>query len=250
MRSEFQLNDDELAQAVKQVGRAELKNRMRHWDKQEDNSAKVHSINNRANVASVASIGYSWVKYAVAASFIGCLVWAGIFLNNKSNNGSVAKIKKTENIPLQKFKLGSSDSTIQRVKVYFEQSLGFAYAGGTKETVTILFLNVNKQINAVDSVIATESKGNSVYDISNEQLKKIKDSLVQLNGSTLFDGKTLVLYSQKEKATVIRTSKDVIYLKLGDSFYWLKKSTIPMPLQKVKDAKLVEQLSKILFDNE
>ena len=262
-RLTFELSETEIANAIKEKAREELKKKMKLWDAELEDGVPVISMANledeiTSDKTRSKVISLSWMEYAVAASII---IAAGIFYFKSMGtteisveNTVVTKEKVKENNQPQlhppvteTIALASIETTSSTVTVLQPESLGFS--SDKKVKITINFKDATKRILSLENALrqsrTTDPKIFGQYKVELIQLKRQKDNYV-------FDGQIMTLFNKKAATdyAVMQTEEQLYYLKTGDEYYNLKVSNSPMVLEKVVSTTILETLEKIHFENQ
>ncbi len=253
-RLTFELAETDIATAVKKKGRDDLKAKFKNWDAEIAAETPVISmLTNKKEKTKVISL--SWIKYAIAA----CVVITGGVLyfkfsqptidgiNQPQQNNVVIK-EKSKAVPTDIIPDATYTTTSSKVTIEYPSSLGFT--GSTAKSITILFKDASASIKTLRSQIKEEISGKNNTGVG--PLKEKLHSLESKQNTYEFDGKKLIVYSEKTKETmsILTIDDKVFYLKQGNQYSYLYVTKIPLSFQPVKEAALIEQLEKISFENE
>jgi hypothetical protein len=279
-RLTFELSDTDLANASRKTGRVDLKEKMKKWDKElvEESTELVtanlsepklsYNLDQYAIPRSKSKvISLSWMKYAVAASIImatGIFYFKNIDLGIVPTENSVVTTpdKKEDKKDIQKpemFPPAKAAASIRnivftsnRTVMVLEPSFSLGYASNnTKEKVSVFFKDVPFYILRYEKVLKNLKNEKSVTKDNLEFYKKELATLKKENGKYEFKEGELFLYEKDTKDyKVLLTEEHQYYLKKGETYYTLKVTETPLPLEKVTDAITIETLEKISFENE
>lgn len=261
-RLTFELSETEIANAIKKKGREDLKEKFKQWDNELEKEKRpliYYSLKNESiNKTKSKVISMSWIKYAVAA----CVVLAtGIFYFKNTNStiipveNSVVTTDDKKETPAKETKplineaivFVPIETTSKIVTILQAESLGFTSDKEVKITVT--FKDASQRIASLEKYIETNPTVDS--KILNQHKSELA-ALKTLEEKYLFDGKVLTLFAKisTKDYSVLLTENQLYYLKKGTQYYHLAISKTALSLQKVSDAKNIEILEKITFDNE
>lgn len=253
----FNLDESEITAAVKIAARRDLKSKMKDWDQKiEENHTHIQpfplrSIKTRHGLMDMdmkqnsrfKAKSLTWVKYAIAACFIGIVVWFGIDQYKHSGTNHYAKQKEDNSqkrLKSQSTKLtdlSTPDSTVINTKIFQEDALGFV--GRTPEKITIVLIDLDKQIKQL-------KKSRNRSDVTSEI-----DSLQELRGKYIFDHRTLTIYEKNIVKPFVLSSADSDYfIKLNGSYFRLKKTAKAQKMQVLQDSAAIQDLERIIFLNE
>jgi hypothetical protein len=244
-RLTFELSDADIENAAKKKGREALKQKMKVWD-DELLAAETETVLAEYNydeidypiAASLKNEGetrvipISWIKYAVAACI---LITASVFY-----------FKSPEQMLNNSMEDLVYAITVKKDTVLFPTSLGFA-ATKMVNIIEIQYRDASLIISKLNNKIKEEGN-DSMVELLKNKLKRVQDQ----QGKYEFDGKKLSLYSNQSKQSnlILTTDWKTYFLQNEELFYKLKKTKKPEPLIKVNDPESIEQLEKIIFDNE
>jgi hypothetical protein len=283
----FDISDREIASAFaeleKKKERDELKRKMQEWDKTEqpafsdnkrlffqliDSDVEYARESKKETVNETKRIPLSFIKYAVAACFVGAMVWIGVrFFNNQPTEHNLASNEMNyhrlteQNHASNKIDTIKSQPIISAAPEFAKvdiivnslplmQESGLGYGPSAKANIKLIVTNLEPRIASLEKYINSQAatKKNVLASAQGEL-----DSLKKLTGSYTFDGKSLQLFStanKNSKKGVLRTSDNHYYYRVGDQFFALQVSSKPMPLAKFNDKPIIDKLERIIFDNE
>jgi hypothetical protein len=207
-----QLIPDKLIEAaLKKKSRDDLKRNFEEWNA-EDEIKETVFVPNKSESEKIYTKKFSYLKYLIAACFIGAIAVIGY---NNFNNG-------------YDFEDSQFVKTSEKI-VNKNKGLGFANKEEKGKSITIQIFDFNKAI------------------VLN---KSVSDKLVL--HSYLFSDKELklVLEDSNIKTEVVELEQSVFYLKINDKFFKIEKTNEFKNLEKLNDPKIIEQLERILFKNE
>ncbi len=213
-RLTFELAETDIATAVKKKGRDDLKAKFKNWDAEIAAETPVISmLTNKKEKTKVISL--SWIKYAIAA----CVVITGGVLyfkfsqptidgiNQPQQNNVVIK-EKSKAVPTDIIPDATYTTTSSKVTIEYPSSLGFT--GSTAKSITILFKDASASIKTLRSQIKEEISGKNNTGVG--PLKEKLHSLESKQNTYEFDGKKLIVYSEKTKETMsILTIDDKVF---------------------------------------
>lgn len=272
----FEIADEEIAAAFKgiekQNERDDLKRKMKELARAEqpvieesgsrlfrlEGDGTSYSQSDKQDILTEASkrktISLSFVKYAVAACFVGAMIWFGIKFydaGSKVNNTEVAKIDSpTRPVTKAKPVFAKVEWSENFIPMQTETGMGFADVGSA-EKLPIIIQNVVPRIQSIEEYLEkpqTDTSETALRAIAKEELESLKT----LSTSYIFDGHKLQLFQALDaqlQNSVIKTADKKYYLMSGDSFYQLTISTQQQNLNKITDSQLIEKLERIVFDN-
>jgi len=282
----FELPEEDIEMAIKKKGREALKEKMNVWDEEleeadtvlaETNYSKQSSLSvfpeknvfeNKTFTPATKVISLSWIKYAAAACI---LITAGVFYFKSSEsktepdlnkmvktiddeNDSVKIIKNPELIITNTLEELAYTTTVSKDTVLAPiGALGFAGTNNTNlieisyKDASIMISKLNNKIK--EEIINSKKTGND------SQVNALKTQLrsVQIQqGKYEFDGKQLILYSspEKENSLLLTTDGKSYFLKKADVYYQLQMTKTPLQLDKISHSEIIDQLDKIVFDND
>lgn len=262
-RSTFELSENKIEAVAMKKGREDLKEKFKKWDLELHNE-KLETVfyslkpNKNANPKPKV-ISLSWIKYAVAACVV---ITSGVLyfkfsqptidnINQPQQNNVVIK-EKSKAVPTDIIPDATYITTSSKLIIEYPSSLGFT--GSTAKFITILFKDASASIKTIRSQIDEEisEKNNTGVGPRATALKEQLHSLESKQNTYEFDGKQLIVYSEKTKETlsILTIDDKVFYLKQGNQYSYLYFTKIPLLFQPVKEATLIEQLEKISFENE
>lgn len=220
-RLNYSFSEKSIEVAIKKKAREDLKNKFKDWD----NELKEES-NKKGKVISL-----SWFKYMAAASII---ITAGLFYFKSSSIND-----NTLNL------LADVETSKQTVLIVSDNGLGYV-PNKEKEQINVVFMNYNKRIISINKII-TE---NVVDDVSTFKIKL--DSLKSLKDTYVFNKNVLTLNSinKNQSIGIVRLNGAAFYLNIGNYFYRIIKHKSPTKLVVEKDELIINQLEKIIFQNE
>jgi hypothetical protein len=207
--------------ALKKKSRDELRRNFKEWSAENEYAKtgytrqaarnKISYSSSEPEIEGRGSRKFSYIKYLVAAFFIGVMAVIGF---NNYNNGYDFEDRQY---------VSTSYKTIQR-----NTGLGFA---GNKDSnsITVQIFDFNKAIVSNKSV--SDRLALHSYLFSDNELK-------------------LVLEDSNVKTEVVELEQSVFYLKLNKEFFKIETSDDFKNLEKLNDQKTIEQLDRILFENE
>jgi hypothetical protein len=220
-RMEFSFSEANIKTVFKKKAREDLKNKFTNWD----NELK-EKPNKKGKVISL-----SWFKYMVAASII---ITAGLFYFKSSNlNDNALNL------------LADIETSRQTILIVSDNGLGYVTNKENKQ-IDVVFRNYNKRIVSINKII-TE---NVVDDVSTFKIKL--DSLNSLKDTYVFNKNVLTLNSinKNQSIGIVRLNEDAFYLNISDFFYKIIEYKIPTKLITENDETIINQLEKIIFQNE
>lgn len=282
----FELPEEDIEMAIKKKGREALKEKMNVWDEElveadavmaETNYSKQSNLSvfpkknvfeNKALSPAPKVISLSWIKYAAAACI---LITVGVFYFKSpesktapsldkiiesidNENDSVKIIKNPELIITNTLEELAYTTTVRKDTVLAPiGALGFAGTNNTNlieisyKDASIMISKLNNKIK--EEIINSKKTGND------SQVNALKTQLrsVQIQqGKYEFDGKQLILYSspEKENRLLLTTDGKTHFLKSGNLYYKLQMTKTPLLLNKISDPDIIDQLDKIVFDND
>lgn len=261
-RLTFELSDANLVNVARKKGREDLREKFKQWDdelKPKREPKIFYSLNNeRDSKPKPKVISLSWMKYAAAASI---LIAVGIFYFNNTNSivipveNSVVTTddeketpaKGTKSIINEAIVFAPIETTSKSVTILQSESLGFTSDKEVK--ITITFKDASQRIASLEKYIKTNPAVDS--KILNQHKSELA-TLKTLEEKYLFDGKVLTLFAKisTKDYSILSTENQLYYLKKGTQYYHLTISKTALPIQKVSDAKTIDILEKITFDNE
>jgi|GEM_PF-2648398 len=268
----FEIADNEITSAFQLLEKKneyeKLKGKMKEWDKAEQKSKMSNAniyyqlANNKQGTDKVEPtrkpsriIPLSFIKYAVAACFIGAMVWIGVmFYNNQPKENNLAA-NKSDSLkvpatiaPQPEFaKVEVSENILPIIK---EHGLGYVPVATKIRTV---INDLQPRIASMEKYIADKSHGTSDSGKVNSSVQSEMDSLRNLTKNYTFDGKSLQLFTAPDnhlKNTVLKTTDNHYYYREGDHFFTLQQADKPTPFVKVTDKAIIDKLEKVVFDNE
>lgn len=257
-RLTFELSETEIANAIKKKGREDLREKMKQWDAElvEESIPVVSMLANEKQKTKVISL--SWMKYAAAASI---LIAVGIFYFKNTNSTIIpvensvvttddkkgTPVKETKPLINEAIVFAPIKTTSKSVIILQSESLGFTSDKEVK--ITITFKDASQRIASLEKYIKTNPAVDS--KILNQNKSELA-TLKTLEEKYLFDGKVLTLFIKisTKDYSILLTENQLYYLKKGTQYYHLTISKTALSLQKVSDAKTIEILEKITFDNE
>ena len=269
----FEITDNEITSAIQLLEKKKeyekLKEKMKEWDIAEQTS-KLSNANiyyqlrdNKAATDFKAEqsrkpskiVPLSFIKYAVAACFVGAMVWIGaMFYNSQPKENNLAgnksdSLKVPATIaPQPEFaKVDVSENILPLMKEH-----GLGYAPVTTK-IRIVINDLQPRITSMEKYIADKSHGTSDSGKVNSSVQYEMDSLRKLTKNYTFDGKSLQLFTAPDnhlKNTVLKTTDNHYYYREGDHFFTLQQADKPTPFVKVTDKAIIDKLEKVVFDNE
>jgi hypothetical protein len=263
-RLTFELSDTEIAAVAKKIEREDLRANFKKWDEElkvKSEPTIYYSLDTETKTVQKSKvISLSWIKYAVAACVV---VTAGVLYFKFSNNNVDSFIEQDENtvVTIDEKKDSDAKPTTEKpiktyvtstseVSVQYPSSLGFTNTG-TAKPITIYFKDASLTIDRLKKEYTISDKVAG----SGPRAKTIEKQLKLLeakSGKYEFDGKQLIIYSEKNKEllSVLTIDEKTFYLKRGNQYSPLYFTKIPLSFQSVKEPALIEQLEKISFENE
>jgi len=208
-----QLIPDELIKdGLKKKSRDELRENFEEWSEEfsERKSGRVY-YSLESEKKEVKPKQYSYLRYLIAACFIGAIAVLGYFnLNNGYDFDDSQFVKTTE------------------VKMYRNNGLGFSN-GQKEESITVKVFDYDKA-NATDNDVSDKISIHS-YLFNDKELK-------------------LVLKESVAEIKLLELEKDDFYLKLNNEFYKVESSVKFQNLEQLKNQKIIQQLERLIFENE
>ncbi|EGV43587.1 hypothetical protein BZARG_2643 [Bizionia argentinensis JUB59] len=254
-RAAFVIPETTLESALKKKTRADLRNQFNTWDKEleeleefeefevkkhipelESNIFKKKSESNpetldadtKDNSSKSRVISLSWVKYAVAASV---LIMAGIFY--------FKSFPTTDNsIPV----FANVETSTQTVPVIVNQGMGYV-SSVTDQQIEIVVMDYTNRIDSINKVLIDND--DSVYKNELERLQLLENTYV-------FDENKLTVHLKdiNKQFNIIYLNDVDFYLNIRDQYYSIVSSDAPTKLVAENDERIIEQLEKIIFENE
>lgn len=248
-RITFQPNEKDIKNAVKQKAREDLKEKLKTWNQEAKKDVVLEKRVEPAIEMSTESkketkvISLTWIKYAVAA----CVVLAaGVLYFNSYNSlqpteDNVVDTDKEENI--DEIQLAEIEITSDNIQVLTPIGLGYVDAS-TKVKMTINFIDQSKQKESIEASLKEGISKSDYYE-------SLLDTLNKKENKYTFTNNELSFYSKKiqENYKFIQFDKE-LYLSRDDKFYQIKETKVPADLTEVQDSEIIEQLERIIFDNE
>lgn len=250
--SAFEITDNEITSAFQLLEKKNeyerLKDKMNEWDTAQTQTTISIPKPSR-------TIPLSFIRYAVAACFIGAMAWIGIrFYNDQPTENNLAA-NKSDSLkvpatiaPQPEFaKVEVSEHTLQLMK---EHGLGYA---PVETKLRIVINDLHPRIASMEKYIADKTHDPSDSGKVSSYVQSEIDSLKKLTKSYKFDSKSLQLFTAPDnnlKNTVLETTDNHYYYSEGDHFYMLQQSDKPIPFVKVTDKAKIDKLERVVFDNE
>ncbi|GGG51802.1 hypothetical protein [Bizionia arctica] len=251
-RAAFVIAESTLETALKKKARTDLKEQFSAWDaelkevkveepmheleskiyqKKMLGSSKTLELDTEENSRNSRVISLSWIKYAVAASV---LIMAGIFY--------FKSFDRTDNID---HVLANVETTTQTVSIIENQGMGYI-SNEKDQQVELIFNDYTKRIVSIKDILNEDTYENDSF------YKNELDSLKLLENTYVFDENqlTLNLENTNQKFHFIHFNDAGFYLKIDDSFYHVINTNSPVKLVVENDDTIVEQLEKIIFEND
>jgi hypothetical protein len=254
---------NEIKTAITQVEREALKSQL----SKADVSAKVISFNFN-----------KFAKYAAAAVITGVVAFSGYrFFTNKNDSNSIASNNKLQqNQTLPPLNLPTIQQQEKQLTVIEPESFGFTqHKKQSFKIVTTIVSNykaldsIQIKIFELEKIYAEEITGRNgngaSYGPRSKTIKDRLDSLVAFR-TILLNAKaftytlnttqnTLHLFFTESLNTSSIISLDLkdknkFYIKIETQYYPLKPTENPLPLISEKNKTIIEQLNKIIFQNQ
>lgn len=269
----FEITDNEIKSAIqlleKKKEHEKLKEKMKEWDFAEqtsnlsnaniyfqlrdDESATDLKAKQSRKPSKIVSL--SFIKYAVAACFVGAMIWIGaIFYNNqpKENNLAANKsdtLKAPATIATQPefAKVVVSENILPLME---EHGLGYA---PVETKIRIIINDLQPRIASMEKYIADNSHGTRGSGKVDSSVQYEIDSLRKITKYYTFDGKSLQLFASPENHlnnTVLKTTDNHYYYRVGNHFFTLQQADKPIRFAKVTDKVIIDRLERVVFDNE
>jgi hypothetical protein len=264
--SEETVFNSEIKTAITQVEREALKSQLAKVDA----PTKVVSFNFN-----------KFAKYAAAAAITGIVALSGyrFFANKNDSNPIASNNQPQKNQALPPLNLPIIQQQEKQLTVIEPENLGFAqHKKQTFKIVTTIVSNfkafdsIKSQIVELKKMYVEETTGKSgngaSYGPRVNYAKLVKDKLDSLTAfkEVLQNAKAFTYTLNTTKNTVhlfftksLSTSsiisldtkdKNKFYIKIENQYYPLKPTENPLPLIAEKDKKIIEQLNKIIFQNQ
>ena len=174
--------------------------------------------------------------------------------NGKKGNATIKSEKTFVTKPeTQLPDLGPANVIDFKTKVVQEKNFGFS--SSLQPSVNISVIDVTAQLLIVRELIKNEINGktNVGYGSRSKKLKHIEDSLLNLQGSYLFEKakKQLTIYSDSKRIQFKKDGlklillKDTYYLRYKTDYFFLKEQMEFSKLKKVSNEKVLDELSLI-----
>ena len=217
-----------------------------------------------------------FTKYAAAAVITGVVAFSGylFFANKNDTNPIVSNNNKTQqNQTLPSLNLPTIQQQVKHLTVVGPESFGFTqHKKQTFKIVTTIVSNY-KTIDSIYFKIVelekiyneeiTSRSGNSAgYGTRTKAIKNMLDSLITFK-TLLQNAKAFTYTLNTTKNTVhlfftaslntsniISLDRNKFYIKIEKQYYPLKPSENPLPLISEKNKTIIEQLNKIIFQNQ
>ena len=205
--------DEMIEDVFKKKSRDELRGNFEKWDKEflDRKPGRVY-YSLKSEAKGTKPNKYSYVKYLIAACFIGAIAVLGYFSFTSSgyNFEDSQFVKTTEKTLYRNNGLGFSDQH-------------------EKNTITLQIFD---------------------YDEANVSGEVVPDELV-INTYLLRDDKLkLVLEDTDVKIKLVELEKNDFYLKLNNNFFKIEKSDDFQNLEKIRNQKIIQQIQRTIFENE
>lgn len=252
---ELFLPETEIKSAITQLERESLKHKFIEIDEFQNGEP----VTTRRKVVS-----YNFkhiIKYAAAAMLAG-LIFGGSYYIIK-NTGSVGNdmaihVNKKEIMkPPPSLVIPVIDEQNNQLPLLMPQSFGFAEVD--KIYVSITIQDIGKQIAMLKKIYSQgfDMKNTSVNPNTAKLLTRQIDSLVAIGNTYSYDPVSfkvvLRMLDGQNIAKIININpaqKRSLYLKLNKYYYKLKKTDSPNRLIQVEDKTTIEELDKIIFQNQ
>jgi hypothetical protein len=256
---EFQLSEKEIKSAISQLERKSLKLKFVEIDK----IMEVDSIPaSDASTGKVLAFNLKpFIKYAAAAVILGFIFIGGYHLMNvkTSRNYELAEKVNTKENKLQSldFKIPLIDEQRIQKNLLQPQSLGFIEPA--KISITIIIKNIGRQINRLEEIrsILYNRKDRLEYTTLSKQISIQIDSLIAIRNTYLYipENKNVILsiltgYNVVHIINLNPSQNRTLYLKLNNNYYKLKATGKHEKLIPIEDKTLLEELNKIIFQNQ
>ncbi|WP_452228978.1 hypothetical protein [Lacinutrix sp. MEBiC02404] len=240
-RAAFVIAESTLETALKKKARTDLKEQFSAWDtelegvKNKKEIPQLHTHvseeSNEYNSRKSRVVSLSWIKYAVAASV---LIMAGIFyFKSFDSTDSIDPV------------LANVETSNQTVSILENQGMGYI-SNEKDQQVELIFKDYTNRIVSIKDILNDDTYENdSLYKNELDNLKLLENTYVYDNNQL-----TLNLENTNQKFHFIHLNDVDFYLKIDDAFYHIIKTNSPAKLVVVKDETIVEELEKIIFENE
>lgn len=218
------------------------------------------------------------VKYAAAAIVTGIVAFSGyLLLNNKADVPTVATNNNKQQKEIPKITIPQQQQFQKTITVLEPESFGFT--SSSKDTFTLI-THIVLHTSQIDSIeknieelrkyyseeISGKNSNGAAYGPRANVIKTQLDSLnnelqtvLKYNKANTYtlniSKKQLDIYLAKNVATsqpikLQEETKNKLFIKIESSFYVCMPAIEPVALQIVNDKKIIEQLNKILFQNQ
>lgn len=223
------ISDETIALAAKKKGREDLKAQFKKWDNEINNEKEVaafqiaaKSLEDKTNTK---VISISFIKYSVAAILVMSIGWFLVDNNmNKSyNTTDIAEVKETT------------------ITVPILKNEGLGYTVSTQQNIEVKIVNIQQRIKSLESLIKKDDSYLNEY-------KKLKKQ--ELNYRFKNDLITIFYNEEIAKPYIIQTNSKKLYIKIEEAFYEIKIKENLQPLIKEDNNKIINDLEKIIFENE
>jgi hypothetical protein len=219
---DFFLSDTDVNSVMKKKARLDLKNKFNNWDNElvEEKVTSIKKTGNSTEKSKVFSIHL--VKYAVAACLI---ISAGLFYFNSDNKMDV---------------LANVVTTKHTISIVEDNGLGYIAKEQSKK-IEVIFKDYQMRIASINKV----KKNTSAYKAELDSLKSLKNTYI-------FNGEKVIINSKddNEKLNLIRLYGEVFYIQKNNLFYKIIESNSPIKMIDENDKRIIEELEKIIFQNE
>lgn len=248
---EFQIPETEIKSAITEVERESIKQNFKHIDKQEESVSKtpVFSINR-------------FVKYAAAAAIIGFVFLAGYLLLNPANHSektSIAKNGEKKDSVKPDLAVNIPEIPEQQNEKQILTSESFGFAKDHPQMLTVITQNIRVYIDTLKTIYYDELQGRNGtvgYGPVAKAVSQKLDSLSGLINTYTYDvnnKKAIVRLSDKQLVDKVISidpqQKSKLFIKIGESYFQLKPTQLPLKLVPVNDKAIIEELKKIIFQN-
>ena len=264
---DFEIADSEITSALREIERKALKEKIKVWEK--ETTAKPLKIKSETTDSGVAAnlkklepslkiaakktknIPLTYFSYAAAACFIGVMFWVGVKYSSENKSGyNLAKNKQdTTKIIRQKPEFAKVEVSQNAVPLLKESGIGYGTMD-KKPILNIVVQNVQPRILSIQDFLNKPVVDTSFNQLTNNAKEELL-SLKKMERAYIFNGTTLQLFSVIDSQTsnsVIELEGNKFYLKVGNTYYQLKKVDKPTELKKVTDNGIIEALERVVFD--
>ena len=271
-RLTFEISENDIELAAKMKSREDLKEKMKHWDKEIKKSeytfpkaaaTPAFVVFNKKIILSKLLIIQFFKYFIITATFgiVGTLIYKSKFkqkelkinptevstsIKSKIIDTSFVKAKDTlieKEEQIQKVIIDTSDIEKGEKKIVKNTKSSV----NIKKDYKVLYYNIKPKIDGIFNYLTENQNENN----ENKKYKNEYDKLLNMLNKYTLIGKSITIYKEKESEIVfiLTDEKGALYFYDGNNYYGIIITETPVELKTVNDLKIIEELDNILTGN-